>query len=343
MKSLEDIARTFVDFSKNECQGSSPLYAALAWGVSTDMDLLELCQYARSGQPIPNLFFGSVHYLLLKGKNHPLKEYYPSIVNQPKDLKDAYPEFKKFCLFHKDEIAYLLKVRLVQTNEVRRCGYLYPVFSTIYRNTNKPLALIEIGTSAGFQLLWDYYAYSYGNDEWYGNSGSELRIAVDVNGDKFPEVAKQSPKIGLRIGFDLNVVDLHNKEEQLWLRSLIWPEHEERVVMFNQAADYVLQNKLTLIEGNGLELLDRYVEDIPLAQTICIYHTHVANQMSIEDKKYLLRKVESIGKTRDVYHIYNNIQDDKLHLDYYKDGKGHFSTVAETESHGRYFTWLRNQ
>ncbi|WP_255220303.1 DUF2332 domain-containing protein [Terribacillus saccharophilus] len=342
MKSHEDIAKTFIDFSENECQGSSPLYVALARGVSSDMELLELCQYARSGQPIPNLFFGSVHYLLLKGKNHPLKEYYPSIVNQPKNPKKAYPKFKEFCLCYKDEITYLLKVRLVQTNEVRRCGYLYPVFSAIYENINKPLALIEIGTSAGFQLLWDHYAYSYGNNKWYGNNDSKLRIVVGVNGDKFPEMTNQSPKVGLRIGFDLNIVNLHDEEEKLWLRSLIWPEHEDRVVIFKQATEYVLQNKLTLIEGDGLELLDHYVEDIPSTQTICIYHTHVANQMSIEDKKYLLRKVELIGETRDVYHIYNNIQDDKLHLDYYENGKGHFATIAETESHGRYFTWLMN-
>lgn len=62
--------------------------------------------------------------------------------------------------------------------------------------------------------------------------------------------------------------------------------------------------------------------------------------MTIEDKKKLLRTVELIGATRDVYHIYNNIQDDKLHLDYYENGKGHFATIAETDSHGRYFTWL---
>ncbi|MFP7478414.1 DUF2332 domain-containing protein [Terribacillus saccharophilus] len=341
MKSLEDIARAFVDFANNECQGSSPLYAALARGVSSDTELLKLCQCTRSGQPIPNLFFASVHFLLLKGKKHPLKEYYPSIVNHPKSLKDAYPEFKKFCLFHKDEISKLLKVRLVQTNEVRRCAYLYPVFSEIYKKSNKPLALIEIGTSAGLQLLWDHYAYSYGNDEWYGSIDSTLKMMVDVKGDKFPEMEKQSPKVGLRIGFDLHIVNLHEEEERLWLRSFIWPDHEERVTMFNQAANYVLQNELTLIEGNGVELLNRYIEDIPLDQTICIYHTHVANQMSIEEKKKLLTKVESIGETRDVYHIYNNIQDKNLHLDYYKDGKGHFATVAETDNHGRHFTWVR--
>lgn len=340
MKSLEDISKRFVDFSKRECSGISALYAALAMEVSSDKEMLVLCQYARAGQPIPNLFFGAVHYLLLKGINHPLGKFYPSVVNQPANAMDAYPVFKEFCLSYKNEIEYLLKKKYVQTNEVKRCSYLYPVFSYIYENTNQPLALIEIGTSAGFQLLWDHYAYSYGNGEWYGNSESRLRMEVDIKGDKFPRMLKHSPEVGKRIGFDLNVVNLHNQEEKLWLKSLIWPEHAERVVMFDQATEYVLDNKLTLIEGNGLDLIARSIEDIPSGYAICIYHTHVANQMTIEEKKKLLRTVELIGATRDVYHIYNNIQDDKLHLDYYENGKGHFATIAETDSHGRYFTWL---
>lgn len=165
MKSLEDISKRFVDFSKRECSGISPLYAALAMEVSSDKEMLVFCQYARAGQPIPNLFFGAVHYLLLKGINHPLGKFYPSVVNQPANAMDAYPVFKEFCLSYKNEIEYLLKKKYVQTNEVKRCSYLYPVFSYIYENTNQPLALIEIGTSAGFQLLWDHYAYSYGNGE----------------------------------------------------------------------------------------------------------------------------------------------------------------------------------
>ena len=340
MKSLDIIANEFVVFSVRECEGSSLLYAELANGVSSDIELLELCQNARPGQPIPNLFFGSVHYLLLKGRRHPLEKFYPSIVSHPKNPQGAFPVFKKFCLSYKDEIVHLLKEKLVQTNEVRRCGYLYPIFSKIYERTNNPLALMEIGTSAGFQLLWDKYVYSYGSDDWYGNSGSHLKITMDIKGDNFPEVAKQSPKVGMRIGFDLNIVDLRNKEDKLWLRSLIWPEHKERVAMFNQAVDYVLHNELSLIEGNGLDLINRYVDDIPLSNTLCVYHTHVANQLSIDDKKLLLRKIETIGATRNVYHIYNNIQDAKLHLDYYENGKGHFSTVAETDSHGWYFSWL---
>jgi hypothetical protein len=107
------------------------------------------------------LFFGAVHYLLLKGADHPLKDFYPSIVSNPKSYEDSFEYFKDFCLTHRNEIESILKTKLVQTNEIRRCAYLYPIFCTIYEKVKKPLALIEIGTSAGLQLLWDKYSYSY--------------------------------------------------------------------------------------------------------------------------------------------------------------------------------------
>lgn len=50
--------------------------------------------------------------------------------------------------------------------------------------------------------------------------------------------------------------------------------------------------------------------------TLCIFHTHVANQKSPEKRNQLLEIVDTIGKEREVFHIYNNVHDLYLHLDY---------------------------
>ena len=62
--------------------------------------------------------------------------------------------------------------------------------------------------------------------------------------------------------------------------------------------------------------------------------------MPVEMRKLLLQTVDTIGKKRDVFHIYNNIQDRNLHLDYYVDGILSQHTIAETDGHGRWFRWL---
>lgn len=336
----EVLSRTFLYFAENECKGSSLLYEHLSIKISKDDDLLEICSNAREGQPIPNLFFGAVHYLLLKGKEHPLKEFYPSIVSIPKSYKESFECFKDFCFKYQKEIEFILKTRLVQTNEVRRCAYLYPVFCTIYEKAKKPLALVEIGTSAGLQLLWDKYSYSYGQNDIYGNKDSKLHITAEIKGENTPIFHTTPPPVSTRVGLDLNTIDLNDEDERLWLKSLIWTEHSERLFMFEEAACYIKGGLVRLVDGDGISLLSKHVENIPNDSVICIFHTHVANQMPLEMKKHLLQTVESIGKKRDVFHIYNNIQDRYLHLDYYVNGIESQNTIAETDGHGRWFKWL---
>jgi hypothetical protein len=333
------LANKFNRFATEECSGSSELYEYLSLQIAQDKEILELASQSEPGQPVPNLLLGSVHYLLLRGKDHKLKYFYPSIVEEPQNTEEVYPYFRNFCMENKEEIISLLKNRLVQTNEVRRCSYLYPVFNYIYETVKKPLALIEIGTSAGLQLLWDKYSYSYGTNEIFGNTQSNVTITSEVRGNYSPAVYMGSPPVAVRIGVDLNIIDLANEDEYLWLQALIWPEHEDRREMLSSAAEYVKRSSVTLIEGDGTELLMELEKNISEEYAICVFHTHVANQMSQESKATLLRDVELIGAKREIFHLYNNIFDGDLHLDFYIGGKGFRKKIGETDGHGRWFTW----
>lgn len=333
------ISDRFKVFASRECKGSSNLYEHLSVNIADDDELLRIAAHSRHGQPIPNLFLGAVHYLLLKGKNHELKEYYGSIVKAPRDSATAFTYFRDFCLWHKNEIIPILKNKLVQTNEVRRCAYLYPSFCYIYEKTKRPLAVIEIGTSAGLQLLWDKYCYSYNTDRVYGDVHSELEIISEIRGERSPFLLKQSPPVTSRIGIDLHVNDLKDPEDYLWLKSLIWPEHNERITNFEKAVHCLKAQPLELIEGNGVKLITEIASKIPQEIVVCVFHTHVANQFPQEDKCELIERIQKLGETRDVFHLYNNMWDLHLHLDYYLDGEAHKLTLAETDGHGRWFQW----
>ena len=65
--------------------------------IADDKEILQLSSNAKEGQPVPNLFFGTVHYLLYKGKDHPLKNFFPSIDKNPKPVKESFLYFKDFC------------------------------------------------------------------------------------------------------------------------------------------------------------------------------------------------------------------------------------------------------
>lgn len=338
---INTISNRFKTFAERECKDSSRLYEFLSYKIAEDDELLELSSYAKEGQPVPNLFFGAVHYLLLKRIRHELRDYYPSIVEQPKPVEESFHPFKQFCQQYRDLIISILRVKNVQTNEVRRCAYLYPIFSYIFEKTKKPLALIEIGTSAGFQLLWDKYRYTYQSGEHYGEMDSDVHIQSEIRGEKVPNFPAKVPPVAERTGIDLHVNDVSDDEDSLWLNALIWPEHEERRNLFHRAVQSIRKYKkeIHLIEGDGVDILPQIVERIPQDVLPCVFHTHVANQMPEETKYRLLDNIRVIGGFRDIFHLYNNIWDRKLHLDFYINGIEHRKLIGETDGHGRWFTW----
>src|SRR5579884_315239 len=143
--SLELLAKYFEGFAEHTGRDASPLYEKLSLAISSDAELLALAAHARSG-PVPNLFLGAVHFLLLQGAEHPLATFYPSMTKTLRIDADPYPAFRSFCIEHAEEIQYLLQTRRVQTNEVRRCSVLLPTFGIVAEYARgRPLTLIEIG------------------------------------------------------------------------------------------------------------------------------------------------------------------------------------------------------
>ncbi|AJD89819.1 hypothetical protein JMA_05020 [Jeotgalibacillus malaysiensis] len=332
------LSHAFKQFAIEQCEGSSPFYKALSLNIAEDSEILDICQDAKEGQPVPNLLFGAVQYLLTKEPHHVLRAFYPSLTEKPETGQSPFPAFKEFVLTHHEQIRNLLKTRRVQTNEVRRCAYLYPVFVSLYREVKKPLSLIEIGTSAGLQLLWDQYAYSYG-DTLYGNQSSMLTLSSKVRNGRLPALSESMPPINRRVGVDLNISDLTNEDDRLWLKALIWPEHHDRRENFDQASMILRNDPPELVEGNGVTLLPELAEKMSEKSLLCIFHTHVANQMPAHVREDLMEKVESLGEVRDTAHIFNNITDGKLRVDLYVNGRCTRHVIGDTDGHGRWFEW----
>ena len=338
---LDQLATHFRLFAERECQGSSPLYQRLANGMADDGDLLALAAHAQPRQPVPNLLFAGVHYLLLSGIDHELQQYYASLTSAPKDHSSAFPQFKGFCNTHRDQLLHLLQTRRTQTNEVRRCAYLYPAFCRIYQRLSQPLALLEIGTAAGLNLLWDQYAYVYNDGEIVGKKDSAVQITSTINGHNRPSLNTDPPPVTDRIGVDINLVDLADEDQQRWLRALIWPEHTARVQTMASAVETLKANPPRLIQGDGIDMLKELSAEVSAEAILCVYHTHVANQFSPREKKEtLLDIIDDIAQRRAVCHIYNNMMDGFLHLDMLGVPEPSRETIADTDGHARWFEWM---
>ncbi len=336
------LSEKFSKFAESECKDSSPLYYALSHSIAKDEQILDIASQASPGQPVPNLLFASVHYLLSANATHPLCGFYPTCAPHPGDSSKAFPAFKDFMKTHRDEIVWLLKSRLVQTNEVRRSSYLFPalVFAASHFGP-RSLALVEIGTSAGLNLIWDRYRYSYGGPV-YGDLSSPVLITSSFRGPAPPILSAPMPAISRRIGLDLNVVDASIQDQADWLRALVWPEHHERRELMDAALKQLSEMNLDLRAGDGFSLIEDIANELPAEPLLCIYHTHVANQISRDSRSRFLGLIDRIGSKRDIVHVFNNIKPN-LHLTAYRDGSRIDMPLANTDGHARWIEWLHEQ
>ena len=107
--------------------------------VSRDDEMLSLLGMLPPAKRQPNLLFGVVRFL-----------------GGPVDDPTA---FHDYAVANWATIEAEMRTRATQTNEAGRCALLLPVLAAL----PQPLALLDIGASAGLCLYPDRYSYRYGD------------------------------------------------------------------------------------------------------------------------------------------------------------------------------------
>jgi hypothetical protein len=342
------MADWFRRMAKDQFEGYSPLYDRLALGVADDPGVLEVVRGAAQGKPVvPLLLLGSVHYLLLKGAEHPLAAFYPSVVGydrRPQD-GDPYPAFHDFVLQNRGEVERLVQTSIVQTNEVQRCACLLPVFGLLYKEALKrPLALVEVGTSAGLHLLWDKYGYNYGPDLQFGDANSPVQLSCELRGKFRPRMPEPFPHVGYRAGIDLDPVDVRDPDQVLWLRAMIWPEHQERVELLERAISIARDDPPTLLKGDVFDLLPQAVQNAPRGTAICVYHSYTINQLPKEARERLTSLIGELSLDRPIYRISQEWlggETAQITLMRYAGNTYEEQHLADCHPHGRWLEWKR--
>jgi hypothetical protein len=350
VRDVAGLAVKFHIFGRVETpQVESPMYAELSYGISQDPELVELAAHTRLGQPPPNMLFAAVHFLLLSGVDHPLAAHYPAISGEPRPLVPAFPAFRDFCLAQREAIIDLLRTRLTQTNVVQRCVCLLPAFAKVHRDTSLPLALIEVGPSAGLNMNWDRYHYCYvdADDqmvaEW-GDANSPVMLRGALRGGRFVPIAPDLPVVW-RVGVDINPIDIDDDDQVRWLRALIWPEHVERHGRLLSAIEVAQAHPPEMMRGDAVELVPELLARAPATSAIVVYATHALYQMTREDRVRLLKSVEAfaIDRGRRVDLVLMEAGDadySQIALHTYLPAGRTTHELAHANPHGRWLRWL---
>ena len=212
----------------------SPLCVALMRAAADDIDAGGMiCELFNGvGAPpgsVPQLrLLAALHELVLSGRAPELGAFYPSVGGRMSS-EAVWPAALRALGEHESWIRTRLR-RTVQTNEPGRSAVLYGALLWLTAHYRRPIRLLEIGASAGLNLLVDRYCYIIDGHP-LGDPESPLRIyepwapAPDID----VLAAAAELRIAERAGCDLAPLDPRNAGDRLTLLSYIWPDELERI------------------------------------------------------------------------------------------------------------------
>jgi hypothetical protein len=191
---------------------------------------------APSGSALPLRLLAGVFRLVLTGRAPELVPFYPCLGGQ-EDPAQAWPVLRAVIATHPEELRTALEVP-PQTNEVgRSVALLAGLFDVVTTTGTRPIRLLELGASAGLNLLLDRFWFS-GSDWQVGDPASPVQFADAISGP----VRVADFTVADRRGCDLHPVDASSPEGRLLLTSFVWPfhvhRHERLAAALRVAADH---------------------------------------------------------------------------------------------------------
>jgi hypothetical protein len=234
--------------------------------------------------------------------------------------------------------------RPVQTNEVRRSWTLLPCFLEIARRTGaETFDLLELGASAGFNLLWDRYRYRYDAAEW-GPPDALLELDGEERAPVPANLLALAPRVRRRRGIDLDPVDVTTEEGALRLRSFVWPGQIGRMERLDQAIEAVRREQPELVRGDLVELLPvALAERTPDALTV-VFQTAVLGYLGDAAWEQARATLEEAGREGALAFVWTDRPAPDVHshwglwLQLWPGGGPEL--LAHADFHGAWLEWL---
>jgi hypothetical protein len=227
-------------------------------------------------QRLPVLWFACLHRVCLEHPKDPLSAFFSDVCPSAEEFRTPESlqaeDLQAFCERHRTVLSDLLSTRNTQTNEVGRCAALLPVILQIEEETNRPILLLDVGTSAGLNLHLDKYNYRY-------DPGIEILVDPVAPllhcGLRGNHAAPQRvPRIVARRGIDTNPLDVTDPDDMLWLRSCVWADQIDRSRILTQAIDIARRHAVDIYRAD--------------ATTDLAPHLHAMLEMASEQQGHLI-------------------------------------------------------
>ena len=284
------------------------------------------------GDAVPLRLAGALHALVLTRADAGLLAAYPPHVVADDVLELAVTTALRD---HSARILTWLE-QPPQTNEVRRSAALLAGAAWVQNKAGLPLALSELGASAGLNLHFDEYHMAMG----VGEPESPVTLTPDWEG---PVPAAGPVSVVDRAGVDLNPLDPSDPDQALRLLAYLWPDQPRRAAL-TRAAIAIARTRPD--QGDAAGWLEARLADPRPGAVHMVYHT-IAWQYFPTETANRCRAALALAGARATHDA--PLAHLAMEADGGKEGAalrvrvwptGRETQLARVDVHGRWIRWL---
>lgn len=351
-----ELARRF-RASALKSKARAPLNSALARIISDRPLLHGLLVHAAPEQQLPVLLLATIHFLVLGETSHRLAGWYPNITDDhrsPSDTELA-PMLESFVRDREAEVIDLVRSRRVQTNEVGRCALLLPPMHSIATEVGN-VAHLDIGCSAGLNLLLPDFSYRYDKGRLIGQPASTVEITCDTRGTApFDLDTIEVPNIVARCGIDERPIDITDPIEARWLEACCWPDQADRFRRLRAAIATAQSIPPEILAGDAVDSLAPAVERLASRAHPVVTTSWTLNYLKPARRAEFVSEFDRLGSEMDLSWVLaespalapelphaEGLDDEHLTaltVVSWRDGERTVQHLAETHPHGYWIRW----
>jgi hypothetical protein len=258
----------------------APVQAALFRRCASDPLALSLIPDYPSWDT-PHRLLAGARWLALSGE-----------VDDFETAADPWNAFHSVLEEHGEWLARFVREHPVQTNEVQRCWVLLPIVLTVARLAGRPLDLVELGTSAGLNLLWDRYGYRYEAGTW-GEGSAPLQLEGKERSAVPGALLRTEVDVRRRLGIDLQPVDVTTEEGIRLLDTFV--RDESYRTRLRRASDVLRQEPPELVRGDYLDLLPGILQARSDDALMVVFQTISTVYLTDDERNRLRATVDEAG------------------------------------------------
>ena len=271
------------------------LTAAL-FGVIAGHDALLRRMAALPPDRLPALLASAaIAFLVRSDRPQPLAGYFPEPGAAQPDFDDGFfPAARAFCSERLDDIAAVCDGRRYQMNEVARCTQI--ALGIAAAPPDGPVALVDLGTGAGFGLHLDRYRYRVGAVT-SGPAAAGLTLDCEPRGAGAPPPATLPP-IAERAGIDVHPVDAADPAARAWLEACAPPE-ASALSRLAAALDLAAGHPARIVAGDVVDALPGVLASLE-APRVIVTDAYLAVFLPPERRAQLAGILAEAGRARPV-------------------------------------------